>query len=531
MRRPLHVLLTSLMALTTLPAPAAEQSFIASNPGPISASTRSMIFSVSAVAGTVARAEIHLSLNFDRLESLRLRLVRNGNRFFDLESGASAATAGKRLQGVYRLTDAGVGSWRQQAEENPAALIASHFDYRATSRNGASECPISLTRIFALDIDDPNGDWELQVESDGLGSGSIDTATLILDTAPDRLFASGVEGPATPPSCWRAPFDVGANTLAAASPAPATSLSLVSNQGPFPVGDFSWRFRSDAVADYGAVLGTAGLDKIAAGSYGGQAKSYQAIWRESEGNLYFATGANLAQINLPGDFNGTQSQPIPGDYDGDGITDVAVAFKVGSNPWVARVLYSRSGDLRDYFIDPRTLSPPYPTSNLDNGRFAFGPGIDIGGDGRDEFIVLRENPAAPGFLQFIRIDPRDPFNAGLTNYGLASDRVAYGAYRARPDGAASVLTVVRINGTGLDWYLFPSFTPISFGFDTDLPTVGDFDGDGYRDIAVYRASERRYRYLASSTGLETINDALPGPALGGERPLGTVQGVLALPQQ
>ena len=82
----------------------------------------------------------------------------------------------------------------------------------------------------------------------------------------------------------------------------------------------------------------------------------------------------------------------------------------------------------------------------------------------------------------------------------------------------------------LQWFLFPSTTPISFGFVDEFPMRGDFNGDGFLDIAIYSPSDRRFRYIDSVSGDEVVTDPFELPVLDGDRPLGSIQGVLGLPQ-
>jgi hypothetical protein len=50
---------------------------------------------------------------------------------------------------------------------------------------------------------------------------------------------------------------------------------------------------------------------------------------------------------------------------------------------------------------------------------------------------------------------------------------------------------------------------IPFGDGSDIPVPGDYDKDGYTDIAVFRPSEGRWYILKSSTDFATWMPSIP----------------------
>jgi hypothetical protein len=66
------------------------------------------------------------------------------------------------------------------------------------------------------------------------------------------------------------------------------------------------------------------------GNYDGDGKTDIAVWRPAEGNWYVRRSLDdtvtVTQWGAPGDV------PVPGDYDGDGKTDIAV-WRPGDGNW------------------------------------------------------------------------------------------------------------------------------------------------------------------------------------------------------
>ena len=60
------------------------------------------------------------------------------------------------------------------------------------------------------------------------------------------------------------------------------------------------------------------------------------------------------------------------------------------------------------------------------------------------------------------------------------------------------------------WYYLGSsdnsFHSAQFGISTDVPSPGDYDGDGRNDLAVFRASEGKWYVLQTSNGSMRIQN-------------------------
>jgi FG-GAP repeat. len=137
---------------------------------------------------------------------------------------------------------------------------------------------------------------------------------------------------------------------------------------------------------------------------------------------------------------------------------------------------------------------------------------DIDGDGRTDLIVWR--PDTGTFFWLISSANYDYASQGAKQWGSASlgDVPFIGDFDG--DGKSDIAVWRASTGT---WYWLQS----SFGFDYanrrskqwgsashgDVPLVGDFDGDRKTDLAVWRASTGTWFWLTSSTDYEYAGQA------------------------
>ena len=185
----------------------------------------------------------------------------------------------------------------------------------------------------------------------------------------------------------------------------------------------SWGMLSDPSVE---VSRRVGIPFIAPGDFTGDGASDVAVFRPSNGSWYVmgsVSGAGLSyQLGTSGDV------PVPGDYDGDGKIDAAV-FRPSDGVWY--LAYSSSGTA---------------AFQWGNGNDIPVPG-DYDGDAKTDIAVFR---------------PSD--------------------------------------GT---WYLWYSSSQTSAGYQwgngSDIPVPGDYDGDGKTDIAVFRPSDGTWYVLRSGT--------------------------------
>jgi hypothetical protein len=244
---------------------------------------------------------------------------------------------------------------------------------------------------------------------------------------------------------------------------------------------------------------------------------------------------NLNSTGGPQNFNfgdANQDFPAPGDYDGDGITDIAL-YRAGAtvgaqskffifrsvNSTVAVINFGLNGDrpvARDYdgdgLTDPAVFRPggvpgtqdvwwlKLSTGNGAETAIPFGlagdnvnnfdtpvPG-DYDGDGKADLAVYRiGNPPANTFIVRRSSDGGTVFQ---TWGNFNSDWIVPGDYDG--DGKTDFCAVrTGANATDpMDWWILQSSDGSvrvqRFGISSDLPAQGDYDGDARTDVAVYR---------------------------------------------
>lgn len=528
-----------LLAWTILSMPALGQpapvTLVASNAGPIVGTGRDLVFDLSSVSAPISAATLEIDIDYSRVRELDLRLVAvPGIVELPLAAfGSVTGTAG--LRGRYRFTDHAPSTWWQAEAQAAGGILSTAYATRAFQRGlDDGQCLNLIGRFVEYDIDRQQPLTLRIARSPGgtPGQGVVSAARLVLEFGrPDAIFASGFEEPADAIApCRRASLDLLPNGALEATPDSPLGVLHYGAAG------LAWYVRQrQPAADFGPFVFGAANSRPYVGRFGGRSRTNLGFWDAATGSLSFTTGAGARSLVLDGDWTGTEHYPIPGDYDGDGITDLAMAFlgNFGGDPrWYARVRFSSTDDQRDFLVDPRASTG----SGFTSGQIAFGPGQDSNLDGRDEVTQFARFSPTQTIMRMVVWNIRpdlvqaEGFASGA--WGEVGDTMVLGRWVDVP-GPGNRLSqmVVRRTPAGLDWYLFGNPTPTRWGLPDDQPLSINVDGDVRHDIAVFRPSNRRVYAIRSSDGVAVDFDA-HAPAVGATGfvyALGFLQGTLALP--
>ncbi len=213
------------------------------------------------------------------------------------------------------------------------------------------------------------------------------------------------------------------------------------------------------------------------------------MWRPGTGRFYLDIDGSFtwtAGVDLiTASFGAPTDRPVAGDWNGDGIDDIGV-WRPGTGRFYLDIDGSRTWTAG---VDLITDAFGIPTDRPVAG--------DWNGDGIDDIGVWR-----PGTGRFyLDIDGSRTWTAGVDlitdAFGIPTDRPVAGDWNG--DGFDDI--GVWRPGTGrfyLDvdgsrtWTAGVDLITDGFGIPTDHPVTGDWNGDGIGDIGVWRTSTGRF---------------------------------------
>ena len=268
-------------------------------------------------------------------------------------------------------------------------------------------------------------------------------------------------------------------------------------------GATEWWFRrsaSQGFTRHGAVQFGRFNDKKLMGDFDGDGLTDLAVMRPENGNLTWWVMSYTGQVLKVVVFGLETDRPIIGDYDGDGRADIAVTRDEANGQKVWHFLRSSNGSY---------------------GNLQFGLATDtemIGdydGDGKTDVVVLRFN--AGDYTWYILRSSDGAIQSKV--FGRGGDRPQVADFDR--DGKSDLVmfrrdSVYDPDTTDGNWYIINSSTPDQvvvkrFGVKHDTPQLGDFDGDGIPDLTIFRDQSvwwsERSTYGVTSFAFGQHNDA------------------------
>lgn len=270
-----------------------------------------------------------------------------------------------------------------------------------------------------------------------------------------------------------------------------TDYTVVRNTGGGSGGQMTWFTCTNGVAQPTCLNSAAwgiSTDTFVSGDFDGDHKSDLTVWRSGAPGVagFYILQSATSTVRYDS-FGQTGDDPkVVADYDGDGKTDPAV-YRAGVSAGQQSYWYYRQS--------APTLAQNeimYVQWGL-NGDFPA-PG-DYDGDGKSDFMIQRNNGGGQAIFWMLT---GGPHTTSYMVFGTPTDIIAPGDFNG--DGKTDVC-VVRGSGGAIIWNVkystgtsLPGTAPAadlsaSFGASaTDYPSLGDYDGDGKTDLAVWRPS-------------------------------------------
>ncbi len=280
-----------------------------------------------------------------------------------------------------------------------------------------------------------------------------------------------------------------------------TDLCVYDTEGTSPG---SWYFMLTSEGYQPDVFGYAGTLPVS-GDFDGDGRMDYGVY-DADGNYDSHPGMWYLTLSTEGyrevNFGYAGTKPVVGDFDGDGKSDFGVYDDDGLEGWAV----------------PGSWYVMQSSAGFDSGQFGYAgvePVVgDFDGDGIDDLALYdAEGHAGQPAGSWYFMQSTDGTVDAL--FGYAGTKPVVGDFDGDGIDDYGVYDADGLEGWAVpgSWYFMESsagFQTTEFGYAETVPVVGDFDGDGIDDLALYDAEGHAgqpagsWHFMQSTEGYDDV---------------------------